>query len=671
MFFRQRERPLPGGKALPSRWLLPESETALVASTGIVLAFLLALLRTRYLVRWGDLHLDAPLTFVRELTVALAGDLTYVGLLVVLSVAGYLLLPKRSTPSPIIGKLLLTAAVISLLLAIVNIRAVASLGRPISWQWLYYSQFLNSLDARNALAAQLSIGLALQVLLGSLLLVCASLLLARGFRWILSKVDRRRLGIVGLVLGITYLSLAMQWLPATTLRTTMMENPVLAFARSIVVARRQPPLFTMRTAAGPGDFETAGQNPAAVSPTEAGFAARARSAHVRNVILYVMETVSAGSVGAFGAPYGATPEIDRQREQALRFTNIYAHVPATIHSLVGLLLSDYPPLSYRVLSKEHPRISLASLSGELKRHGYRTAFFNVADSRFQGEDVFLSDRGFDVLADFRSLPCSLGLFVADRPAIGEPWLSTSTHDQCAVDGLVDWLDKSTDDRPFFAMVWTAQTHYPYFPSEAPRRFEVSDTLFNRYLNALKDSDRAFGQLMSLLSQRHLLDSTLIIVVGDHGTTFNRVQVAPMRQLAEENVHVPLMLINPRLFHGEADSVVGGMIDVAPTILGMLGHPLPPTWQGRSLFADDRTGRAYLFSPFAQTMEYGFREGQYKFIVNAAGLEPRVFDLFADPRELHNIAASMPRAVTGARARLAAWIQFQDGFYRAHLAGSDP
>jgi len=58
-------------------------------------------------------------------------------------------------------------------------------------------------------------------------------------------------------------------------------------------------------------------------------------------------------------------------------------VPSTAHSMVSLLLSAYPPHSFRILTREFPRIRLPSLSSELEERGYRTAFFNAADNRFQ------------------------------------------------------------------------------------------------------------------------------------------------------------------------------------------------------------------------------------------------------------------------------------------------
>ena len=72
-------------------------------------------------------------------------------------------------------------------------------------------------------------------------------------------------------------------------------------------------------------------------------------------VVVVLESVAAQYVGAFGGEYGATPTLDSLRPHARLFTNFYAHVPSTDHSLASLLLSVYPPLSYRTLTLEFPR----------------------------------------------------------------------------------------------------------------------------------------------------------------------------------------------------------------------------------------------------------------------------------------------------------------------------
>jgi lipoteichoic acid synthase len=176
-------------------------------------------------------------------------------------------------------------------------------------------------------------------------------------------------------------------------------------------------------------------------------------------------------------------------------------------------------------------------------------------------------------------------------------------------------------------------------------------------------NRALGKLLAALERQRVLDSTLVVVIGDHGETFgqHRHYVHGV-DLYDEEIHVPLMLINPRFFHGETDATLGGLIDVAPTILDILGVPPPVSWQGRSLFDGDRSGRVYLFTPRSRVL-FGYRDEFRKFIYDAGTNMTEMYDLQSDPRESVNIAGGSPGIAALARQRLATWVQYQQGFFK--------
>ena len=377
------------------------------------------------------------------------------------------------------------------------------------------------------------------------------------------------------------------------------------------------------------------------------------------MIFFVLESVRASDVGAVGGRRGVTPMIDSAARVARVYPNAYAHVPSTAHSLVSLLLSVYTPHSFKMLTRESPAIALPSLAGELKRRGYRTAFFNGADNRFQRVQDFLSAHGVDHLADYRSFQCGQDVFTVSDPA----WpFASGTSARCMVSALIDWVD-SARGRPFFALVWNMETHDPYFAPGVTQPFDTANSTHNRYLNALHRTDEALGSLLRALADRGLTDSTLVVVVGDHGEAFGEHAHTNHFLLYQEDLHVPLLLINPRLFRGETDTTLAGMIDLAPTVMDLLGLASPDRWQGRSLFDPSRTGRVYFFAPFSSVF-FGYLEGARKVIYNASGDLWELYDVRADPGERRNLASQEPEALRRARDRLAAWVQYQREFYRA-------
>jgi arylsulfatase A-like enzyme len=127
--------------------------------------------------------------------------------------------------------------------------------------------------------------------------------------------------------------------------------------------------------------------------------------------------------------------------------------------------------------------------------------------------------------------------------------------------------------------------------------------------------------------------------------------------------VPCIFWNPLLFRpGMRKNAVGAHVDLNPTIFGLLGIPLPSTWQGRSLLDPDRANRAY-FSCNTGNLLQGLREGPYKYIYNATLGREELYNLVSDPTEQANLAKLQPDRCSMFRQRLAAWASFD----RKHLA----
>jgi lipoteichoic acid synthase len=632
-----------------------------ICAVGAVLAFILTVLRARIMFTRADIR--SPGRLLGGLAIASYADIAYVaGLTGVFAVLCVLARRRSGIRSLLVGAFAV-AACLSLILGFVNVRAVAELGRPVNYQWLYYSHFMQSMDSYTALAALLSWRWVATVLAACLgLLLCSSRLARAALRAAaLGRLPRwGAAGAAGLLLG--YLALGWTWHDRVGWDATRVDNPVMALATSVFDAGANPVLARMPTGVGPDDFLTTEARGAAVTSTP--HTARAREAGVRNVIVVVLESVGAEYLWGFGeADSGRMPELERYARSARRFVNFYAHQPSTTHSLVALLLAVYPPHSFRVLTREHPDIALPSLSGELKRDGYRTAFINAEDVRFQRADEFLAHQRFDLVSDASTGACP--------PVAG----GSPPYDDCMMGKLADWIGRDSL-RPFLAVLWTYQTHFPYLaadvagdrasPPAAVAGGRPPDSMavrFARYLRALHATDQALGKLLRRLDARGLLDSTLVVVVGDHGEAFGQHGNAFHRYLFEEEVRVPLLLINRRLFHGEADSVLGGTIDIAPTVLDLLGRRLPGEWQGRSLFETRRPGRVYLFGPYSGL--FGYREGSRKLIYDAIADRSVLYDLASDPREARDVAGNHPAAVQEGRERLAAWVQYQNLFYRRH------
>jgi lipoteichoic acid synthase len=540
-----------------------------------------------------------------------------------------------------------------------NMQLTKMLGEPFTYQWLLYADFLQNSDAHaamndavNSRDAALLCGSVVFVLVGGHVLGWIAYRLLRDVRiGTLTPVIAVMVG--ALVLITRHDAVALQLPAAKT------DNAVVYFVSSVLEDMR-PVLFTMSAKTGMEDFGTSAER--ASSPSS--FAASATHP-IKNVLIFVMESTPWEYVQPFGGKYPVTPNLQRYAPSAQLFTNVYSHAPATNYSLFSLFTSLYPDISYNSMSVTHPNVPFKTIASELVQKGFRTSFFWSADLRFQTFDRFIKNKGFEVTKDYRDIAC-------DRPTFKlstEKWQNMDHgHDVCTAHAFGDWIADSSD-KPFFGVMMTAMSHYPYV-TNPKREHYVDDEKLNDYLNALKIGDEAFGIVMDRLASTGKLDSTLVVVLGDHGEAFGQHgSYVHASALYEENVHIPLMLINGKLFNSARSATLGGVIDVAPTVLDVLGFQEPKEWQGRSLYSMVRPERTYFFSPW-NGYQFGYRQGNLKVLYNATTNKTEMYDLSRDPRERQN------QIVDGADVNdrldpIAAWVQFQRKLIASAVAAAEP
>jgi lipoteichoic acid synthase len=136
--------------------------------------------------------------------------------------------------------------------------------------------------------------------------------------------------------------------------------------------------------------------------------------------------------------------------------------------------------------------------------------------------------------------------------------------------------------PFMAFLLTASNHHPYRLPAAEKRLSLGaleGTLLGDYLHSVHYFDRAFGEFVDRLRQERLLDTSVVVVYGDHqGFLGDPPELVRLLGFPEGDEYrtvrvrknVPLLI---RLPHAEAAGVrtaTGGHLDIAPTVLSLLG-----------------------------------------------------------------------------------------------------
>jgi len=169
---------------------------------------------------------------------------------------------------------------------------------------------------------------------------------------------------------------------------------------------------------------------------------------------------------------------------------------------------------------------------------------------------------------------------------GESW----ERDRAQVASMLAFLGQRDRSQPFFAYMFFESPHAPYrFPPETAIRTPYLDDLDylrmdvardigkirNRYWNSVRHLDTQLERLFGALEEQGLLDSTLVVVTGDHGEEFlEKGRWGHNSEFDEEQIRVPLLLYVP----GRPPAVVDRMtshLDVPATLLGLLGVRNPP------------------------------------------------------------------------------------------------
>jgi arylsulfatase A-like enzyme len=291
----------------------------------------------------------------------------------------------------------------------------------------------------------------------------------------------------------------------------------------------------------------------------------------RSVLLISVDTLRADRLGSYGYTAASTPVMDGLAARGLRFAQATTVVPLTLPAHTSLLTGTFPTFhGVRDNSGYYAGDSLTTLAETLKPLGYRTGGFVgafVLDGRWglaQGFDYYFDD--FD-LADF---DMTRGLDTAQRPGAA------------VVDKALAWLGDDRE-RPFFAWVHLYDPHSPYEPPE-PYRTRFSGTMQRAYDGEIAATDAQIGRLLSALESTGQLDSTLVVLVGDHGESLGEHgELQHGFFVYDAAVHIPLIIAGPGVPTRTITDQVR-IVDVMPTVLDLLGVPAPAETQGQSLLA---------------------------------------------------------------------------------------
>jgi len=423
-----------------------------------------------------------------------------------------------------------------------------------------------------------------------------------------------------------------------------------------------------------------------------------------NLIVITLDTTRADHLSSAGYPRQTSPNLDRLARHGEQFLDAVANAPWTLPSH-GSLFTGLHPREHGArfdLDGEHDRFGkffglapeLFTLAEQLWTLGYRTGAV-VAGPMVSAEFGFA--QGFDY---YDEAPYSRAEWS------GESESPPQRDAEAVTDRALAWL--AGDDRPFFLFLNYFDPHWPYNPPDdlagtwaQPGTRPMPPNEYSRIWGEvigghrdLRDSerqamidyydaeilamDRSIGRLLDGLEQRDLYESTMIVVVSDHGESFGEHRLLDHgNSLYQHQLRVALIIKYPQ--HASEDRRAGryehrvDLLDVHATILREMGLLTGAKRRGVHPVAESRFGsygvhkrRSHHFAELREntwfTAAYGTRfarnleavfHGNWKLIRDDKG-NRWLFDLAEDPLEQKNFAAATPAVADGLDRTLDGW-----------------
>ncbi len=408
----------------------------------------------------------------------------------------------------------------------------------------------------------------------------------------------------------------------------------------------------------------------------------------RNLVLISIDTLRADYLGAYGYERETSPTLDALAEGGVLFEAAMSTSPWTLPSHASLFTGLYP--RHHGAKSEHAALAapVRTLAQVLREAGFDTAGF--VNSHYL-TDRYGLERGFE---EFR--------YATEF---------TQQHGSSPIgDWAIGWLREERRE-PFFLFLHFYDTHsayrpLPYYARRLVRpydgkadgstrqlmasrrgRFEIGPEdaryLSDLYAAEILQLDDVLARVIDALDASGLRERTLLVVTADHGEEFlEHGGVAHGRTQYQEVLHVPLLLNGPGLPRGERVPEPVSLVDVFPTLVALLGLPVPPGLDGQDLGPLWRgAGR----EAFAERALFGeadhnnaqpdqtssVRRGRHKLVFDRVSGDAALYDLVRDPAESRDVTAEAPEQAARLRATLDEFLAERPIHPPVPLPGLDP
>ena len=415
-----------------------------------------------------------------------------------------------------------------------------------------------------------------------------------------------------------------------------------------------------------------------------------------NVVVLLSDDLGFRDIGCYGGPV-KTPALDGLAKNGVRFTDFYSGCAVCSPSRATLLTGRHHIRTgvyswiHDPSQKSHLLLREVTLAEVLKQQGYATAHvgkWHLGLPTKKHKKPTPDKHGFDYwFATWNNASPSHrnpANFIRNGKPVGK---IEGYSCQIVVDEAMTWLEKHRDkSKPFFLNVWFHEPHAPIAASEdIVKKYGGLKDRAAIYSATIENTDRAVARLLAKLKQVASPKNTLIIYASDNGS-YRNDRTGGLRGRKGVNwewgIRVPGIFSWPgRISAGKVRKEPAGLVDVLPTVCGLLGikepknrhidgsdlTPLltgkpksfkrrqPLFWhlqKSRPIVAMRDGNYSLVADPdYELSTSNMFREAWIPRIKSGKYTRFRLFDLSKDPKQQNDVAAKHPKLLAKLKKKL--------------------
>ena len=273
----------------------------------------------------------------------------------------------------------------------------------------------------------------------------------------------------------------------------------------------------------------------------------------KNVVVILMESMSANFLQTFGQRQRLTPTLDSLYNHSLAFMNCYSAGIHTNHGMTAALYS-FPALMFRNLMKGTVTPHRDGIPTVLHNEGYHTMFFMTHEAQYDNMKAFFATNGYDDIYSQEDYPKEE---VVNSFGVSDHFLFGYALDRI---NRYAAANEKANGKPFFATLLTVSNHPPYVvPSWFKPKSGDKETQIVEY------ADWAIGDFLRQARRQEWYRNTVFVILADHGKIVGKVE----GELPQSYNHIPLLMFGPGVPTGKVDKLAT-QVDVMPTLLSLLG-----------------------------------------------------------------------------------------------------